>query len=194
MPNWVENQIIIKGTEEQILTLLNEILENSNEEKCDTFGAAYEKVQTSAKHKIPNEEKTATVLGKGLRFSSVFPIPDTFLLNDTTNEPDQFPDAVKEQSEGWGIIGWYDYNLRFFGCKWDCEMSMSIMEIPIDSNECALSVECDTPWASPIAFLERIMEKFGVKVYITAIDVGQNCAFSGEVGGEIHDVTDEYFK
>lgn len=193
MPNWVKNFVIITGKDNDIQSMLNTILVNSGEEKCNNLQDAYNKVIVSAKHNVPNEESAHIILENGLSFGSLFPIPESFLLYDTTNYPDRFPDAVKEQQKGYGVVGWYDYNCKYFGCKYDCELILTCLVSDSDTGTATLRLECDTPWSPPIEFLERMKEKFGVNAYIASIDEGLNFAIYGEIGGEVEDITNEYF-
>lgn len=192
MPNWVKNFVIITGKDNDIQSMLNTILVNSGEEKCNNLQDAYDKVVASAKHNVLNEESAHIVLENGLSFSSLFPIPESFLLYDTTNNPDRFPEAVEGQQKDYGVVGWYNYNHKYFGCKWDCELILTCLEADPDTGTATLRLECDTPWSPPVAFLESMKEKFGVNVYIASIDEFLNFAIYGEIGGDVEDVIDEY--
>lgn len=112
MPNWVTNNIILKGSDENLLRLLNTILKNSNEDEQDNISDALEKVQDSAKRRVWNNELGRITFEDGLHLSALRPIPETFLRYDTTNQPDIYKEEAQEQSRKYGVVGWYDYNLR----------------------------------------------------------------------------------
>ena len=138
MPNWTSNSINITGSKDAIKKF-----------KADAI-----------KHE-----------GGILLLSSWMPIPETFLKYDTTNHPygkglkvgnkwwdglghhgdeiiteeliEEFKRATEEQKEKYGVIGWYDYNLKTFGCKWDCRV-----EISNESDE-QIDLSTETPWYAP---------------------------------------------
>lgn len=147
MPNWTFNTITINGSKEDINKMLNDAVKNG-------------------------EEK--------LTFSSWFPIPETFRKYDTTNHPNgrgltlgekvshweenspivteellaEYRRATNEQRDLYGVVGWYDYNCKFFGCKWDCEVEVC------ERNSDSLWLSSETPWSDPDKFLLRLSERY----------------------------------
>lgn len=148
MPNWTYNTIRVKGSKEALKKMLDEA----------------------------NREE-----GKPLMFSSWFPVPETFIKYDTTNHPDgrglrvgedwedglgahdgkvteelieEFKQATKEQREKYGVVGWYDYNCKMYGCKWDCKLTIA------EQYDDEIEIVCDTPWSAPNAWLMRMSEKY----------------------------------
>ena len=149
MPNWTFNTITITG--------------NKN---------AINKFKTDA---VKHEDGT-------LFLSSWLPIPETFLKYDTTNHPngdglkvgekwwdglgdhgdkiiteeliEEFKRATEEQKEKYGVIGWYDYNLKTFGCKWDCKV-----EIESEDNG-RITLFVDTPWSAPNNWLRTLSKNY----------------------------------
>ena len=151
MPNWTYNTITITGEKEELAKMMND----------------------AVKHDDGDGE---------IRFSSWFPIPETFLKYDTTNHPNgegfevgygyrdglgnsgiateeliaEYKRATKEQREKYGVVGWYDYNKKYFGCKWDCEVRVDDTEQ--DDETLVLSVM--TPWTDCGAFLLRMSARY----------------------------------
>ena len=155
MPDWTYNQITIKG----------------NKETLD---------------KIMNEAKPEN--GK-LTFTSWLEYPQTFLDYDTTNYPngdklkvgevfspglqgakhageviteeliEEYKEATKYQLENYGVVGWYDFNRVYFGCKWNSEIEMD------RPSEEELVLTCDTPWTAPDAFLHKMSERYPEVVF-----------------------------
>ena len=147
MPNWTFNTITINGNKQDIAKMLNDAVKN-------------------------DEGKTT--------FSSWFPVPETYNKYDTTNHPNgnrlvvgeryhdglgnegivteellaEYKQATKEQKEKYGAVGWYDYNCKYFGCKWNCEI-----EIEEHSDE-SITLRTDTPWCDPDVFLSRLSERY----------------------------------
>jgi hypothetical protein len=120
--------------------------------------------------------------GGGLSLSSWLPIPETYRKYDTTNHPDgkglkvgeewydgfgshggqlvteelieEFKKATAEQREKYGVVGWYDYNLATFGCKWDSEVEVEY------EGEDRITLSTETPWSAPEQWLRTISAKY----------------------------------
>ena len=117
----------------------------------------------------------------GLYLSSWIPTPETFRKYDTTNHPDgeglkvgekwydglgdhdavvteelieEFKRATEEQREKYGVVGWYDYNVKTFGCKWDSEVNV------VSEGENGVVLTADTPWSAPEKWLRTLSEKY----------------------------------
>ena len=148
MPNWTFNTIRVSGNKEHIAKMMNDAIKNENGE---------------------------------MTLRSWFPIPETFLKYDTTNHPngerlvvgeeywdglghrgimtaellDEYKQATKEQRETYGVVGWYDYNCKYFGCKWsDCDVKIA------DEMDGKIVLSTDTPWTSPDMWLIRLSERY----------------------------------
>ena len=160
MPNWVFNQITIKGKTENIERFISDSNKNQN--------------------------------GK-LSFSSWIPVPETFEKYDTTNYPngeglevgkpfpfendgpvvtaeliEEYKAATKLQAEQYGVVGWYDYNLETYGCKWDSKLV-------IESNDDeGLVLNCDTPWAAPTNFFITMSNRYPDLSFNMASDSPEN--------------------
>ena len=149
MPNWTYNRIVVKGEKENLDKFMNDAIRDEN---------------------------------GNLSLSSWIPTPETFKKYDTTNHPDgeglkvgekwwdgfgnhddqlvteelieEFKQATKEQEEKYGVVGWYSYNLRTFGCKWDSEVLEGAR------NDEMLALYADTPWTAPENWLRTISKKY----------------------------------
>lgn len=146
MPNWTENQIIVKGPKEVLDRMLSE----------------------------------GTKLDDGsYHFGSWFPIPETYIKYDTTNHPngeylkvgrpiswekgspiateeliEEFKKATAEQKEKYGAVGWYDWNVMTYGCKWDSDFK------PVRTDDDKLAITVYTPWFAPKPFLQKMSNRY----------------------------------
>ena len=146
MPNWTENQIIVKGPKEVLDRMLTE----------------------------------GTKLDDGsYHFGSWFPIPETYIKYDTTNHPngeylevgkpiswqkgapvateeliEEFKKATAEQKEKYGAVGWYNWNVMTYGCKWDSDFK------PVRTDDDKLVITVDTPWSAPKPFLQKMSNRY----------------------------------
>lgn len=149
MPNWTFNTITIKGERKD----LDKFMADGVREKDG-----------------------------GLYLSSWIPTPETFRKWDTTNHPngeglkvgdkwydglgdhdgqvvteeliEGFKRATEEQREKYGVVGWYDYNVKTFGCKWDSEVNVR------SEGEREIVLTADTPWSAPERWLRTLSKKY----------------------------------
>ena len=146
MPNWTENRIVVTGSAEVLNKMLADGKPNKNNE---------------------------------IHFGSWFPIPETFLNYDTTNHPygdrlvvgepsswekdapivteeliEAYKKASAEQKEKYGVVGWYDWNVQNYGCKWDSEIVVKRV------SEEHVEFITDTPWTAPMAFLNKMSRRY----------------------------------
>lgn len=204
MPNWVQNKVVLKGTREDLNGFLMLGLTNS--------GHYTESENTAELTALLKEHARC----KGVKGRSIvpldrlcartfYPMPDTYLLYDTTNHPDgaglkvgkpeywdegspivteemieEYKAATKEQKEKYGCVGWYDYNCNTLGTKWDFELDC------LEARDGMLVFDCDTAWSTPVCFLYSVKEDFpGLRVFVCSVDEGWNFADYGEVTGRL---------
>ena len=150
MPNWTFNTITVKGSKENLDKFMTD---------AERYGE-----------------------DKHLSLSSWMPTPETFRKWDTTNHPngeglkvgdkwwdglgshgdevvteeliEGFKQATKEQREKYGVVGWYDYNVKTFGCKWDSEVEV------LSEGEEEIILTSDTPWSAPETWLRTLSKNY----------------------------------
>jgi len=202
MPNWVENTVTIKGELNDLLALINLGLKNSHAEEVKADVVTTEVVQ-SAINKLYdkgiyrcgdnggnyNDKKPYTIKEeRGVNFSTFLPIPDTFLKFDTTNYESEFKDEADKQKKEYGVVGWYDYNCEYFGCKWDSEVrDLRFNTIKYGDNKYKLSFQTTTPWSPPLVFIKRLKELFpNLDFYICYIEeMGESAGYFKILGKEM---------
>ena len=157
MPNWTYNTIRVEGSKDSLTKFMTDGLANA--------------------HKPEKEGDNPQ-----LSLSSWIPTPETFKKYDTTNHPDgkglkvgdkwwdglgdhgdkvvteelieEFKRATEEQRTKYGVVGWYDYNVKTFGCKWDSEVRVE------NINDTEINLSADTPWSAPENWLRTISAKY----------------------------------
>ena len=103
-----------------------------------------------------DEQNHGVKLEKGLSARTFLPMPETFLLYDTTNYPKNYPNAVKEQQEKYGVVGWYDYNKQTLGVKWNFDLTEVDLQ-PLElSGIWMFGMDIETAWVYPDQWLIRI--------------------------------------
>ena len=209
MPNWTNNTIIISGKNEGILRFLNEGLRNSKIEPLSDIQNAYNMLIENGKHKSIEDERKLNkdiILERGVMMRTFRPIPDTYLLYDTTNDMPKrdswawggghvfhsdeeyeeyktaYENAVKEQEEKYGARGWYDYNLLTLSVKWDA--ALCEWELYTSGDNASIVFRCETPWSYPNNWLRWIKDTFNVNVFILAFEECSSFNFYKEIDGE----------
>lgn len=166
MPNWTQNLVTIKS---------------SDKETMDKFLKAGK----------PNKKGNRSE-GK-YSFESWIPMPRTFHKYDTTNYRNgdglivgkplswrkdspvvteetikKFKAATAYQKKRYGVIGWYDFGLKYWGTKWNASFDISRL------SDTEVRVEVfDTAWSAPLEFFEAIAKKFGL--YIDMLSHYEDC-------------------
>lgn len=159
MPNWVKNNVALKGTKEQMTKLFSQV--------------ADVKTWEDVENKIGNLELT---------MRSFLPMPQTFLDWDTTNDMEKFEwfcegknqpkeelrkeyenyvrgykAACEHQTKMYGCVGWYDYNCKTLGCKWDAYLLNLTIADELEKDDIVIVYfYVETAWSRPIAFLQHL--------------------------------------
>ena len=92
--------------------------------------------------------------------STFLPIPDSYFLYDTTNSPNSAPESVLAEQESYGAIGWYDYNRKYFGTKWDTDLDNLNLNEYADKDMAVITFRTETAWSMPDVFFARLTDKF----------------------------------
>lgn len=131
------------------------------------------KTWEDVKNKIDNLELT---------MRSFLPMPQTFLDWDTTNDMEKFEwfcrgknqpkeelrheyekyvrgykDACKHQQKMYGCVGWYEYNRKTLGCKWDANIENITIANELEKDDIVIVYfSIETAWSIPIPFLQHL--------------------------------------
>lgn len=165
MPNWCNNRLVVAGKKKDILSFL---------------------------HYKDGAEKFI--------FNNYLPIPQTYDDYDTTNSMDSreafnsdeefnayregYENAVKEQKEKYGVVGWYDWRVANYGTKWDIDgKRIADLESQLvgvgDEAETTIETTFDTAWSPCVRFVENIAPLFPTLQFtLTWLETG--CYFAGK--------------
>ena len=108
-------------------------------------------------------------------FNRIIPMPESFRKYDTTNHPNgrgleigkkagwredspivteeliaEYKRVTREQSEIWGVVGWYDWSCKYWGTKWNAYNTYA------DGN----AIYMDTAWSAPLPVLKQLSALF----------------------------------
>lgn len=187
MPNYVYSSICIRGTEEAMHKLIKIGLENSGLQSTGEMRRDFGLLVREGNTLSLDEEHRQTRLETDFTARTFLPMPETFLLYDTTNHPEQYPEAAKEQQERYGVVGWYDYNIQTLGVKWNFDLTEADLQPFETMGDCWLfSFDTETAWDYPDQWLIKIKEMVPeLDVSIQALtgidDDGEFAEFSGYV-------------
>ena len=156
MPNYVYSTVAFSGSEEAIHKLIKIALENSRLQSTGDLRSDFARMVREGKTLQFDKDSRQTRLEDGLTARTFLPMPESFLRYDTTNYPDLYPDAVKEQQERFGVVGWYDYNKQTLGVKGN----FALTEVDLQPNEIMdgwdIFMDTETAWDYPDEWLIRI--------------------------------------
>ena len=140
MPNWCFNSGSISGSKESIKKFIKDGLQ----------------VETLPENMIEIDELLQN--NEVLSIGKWLPMPKIYEDFDTTNKPNDFPDAAKEQMEKYGVVGWYEWYRKFYGCKWDCFFDN--IQYTENGDNGIITFYFDSPWSPPTAWFENMQEKY----------------------------------
>ena len=156
MPNYVYSTIVFRGTAESIHKLIKIGLENSCMPSTGDMQRDFGLLVSEGKTLQLDEQNHGVKLEKGLSARTFLPMPETFLLYDTTNYPKNYPNAVKEQQEKYGVVGWYDYDKQTLGVRWNFDLTEVDLQ-PLElSGIWMFGMDIETAWVYPDQWLIRI--------------------------------------
>lgn len=175
MPNWVINNVVIKGSEEEIARCNEQI----------TKGGGF-----SLNNIVPMPDSLHVTCG------SISSIADSWSkasdkekkeIEDKNNLTESEKDEIRQIADNiakYGYPTWYEWSIDKWGTKWDvCE----------PRYECcgdAISMGFETAWSTPDSALLALSRQYpGLTIYVEYADedLGCNCGTYTLCGGEILD-------
>ena len=153
MPNWTSNYIQMRGTKEDLDKLINDGVKRTGDDAKEgdySFGSWIPRPKTYDEYDTTNytPDKLRGMLGKKLHpWDESAPVVTEELIAE-------YDKAVKYQRKKYGCVGWYDWNINNYGCKWD--MPFFIQRI----SDTEATIDVDTPWTAPSEFLLTISQRY----------------------------------
>lgn len=207
MPNWSYNNHAVKGKTEDILAFINHAIENSAK-AIKEYGNGTETIPTKQDNiedainvlkqcvtpynnfkygRDKDKNGYQPILDNKVRMSTFTPVPDTFLRYDTTNDANLYKEQAKLQKQEYGVVGWYDYNIKNFSCKWDCKLEE--IEQHTENGITTITFKTETPWHLPDKWCRTLQEMFPkLTFFISAEEEGNSYLFfKNYKDGEEHD-------
>lgn len=156
MPNWAYSQTTITGPKESLKKMLDhgkDHIRHFSDGDAITMGSWFPRPETYDKYdttNYPNGEKLVI----GGKYNDE-PITEELI--------ERFKQATKEQKEKYGAVGWYEWNCKNYGCKWDC---------PIDIVEAEDKAEflIKSPWGIPDVWFESMSKMYPDLVFTVKAD------------------------
>lgn len=140
------------------------------------------------------DKKSGIIIKNEVTFETFTPIPDTFLLFDTTNIDNYLDDlkmriAANHQKREYGCVGWYEYRSeRLLGTKWNT--TLNNLDLESDGDIYTLTFHNDTAWTTPSLWLTHIKELFPrLAIFICAHEENNEYDFYCEIESGDNDYT-----
>lgn len=175
MPNWVINNVVIKGSEEEIARCNEQITKGG---------------QFSLNNIVPMPDSLNVTCG------SISSIADSWSkasdkekkeIEDKHNLTDSEKDEIRQIADNiakYGYPTWYEWHVDKWGTKWD------VHESHYDCCGDSISMGFETAWSTPqSAFLALSRQYPGLTIYVEYADedLGCNCGTYTLCNGEILD-------
>ena len=153
MPNWTSNKIIVTGPKEALDKFISDGHKNEGKERvegCDySFSSWIPQPETYRKYDTTNHPD-----GKGLRLGEKSIIWDENSPIVTEELIEAYKVATAEQKAKYGVVGWYEWNVVNYGCKWDSGFNLKRI------SDTVLHFEMETPWTAPLAFANTLSKRY----------------------------------
>lgn len=180
MPNYVQNRTLIAGTKENVINFLNKVANkkatldkalqwnaeewflhilNINTKQELTLRSWYRLPKTFKKWDTTNNMLT---LEQFKRLSKNDGWAEEVILQEYEKYCNGWKNAKNYQVKNYGVYGWYDYNIKTLGCKWDCYVEMFFLEMRNDKIIIELRIE--SPWSSPTEWFEKVSLDYNLLV------------------------------
>ncbi len=88
--------------------------------------------------------------------------------------------AKAYQKKKYGVVGWYDWNRKNYGCKWPMPFLGWDVKKESEDSLC-LHTQMQTPWSPPVAFCRFINNMEGLTVYMYG---SETCEFGFSYNGK----------
>jgi hypothetical protein len=135
------------------LKLANEKISNliANNEYANMF--AYEQIEEITDHIMKLDTQRTIADRKDVR-----DLLGEF-FDKLVSQVRAYCDATDIQEREYGCVGWYDYNLKHFGTKWDSELT-EFESWDLDGDTNVIVFKTQTAWSIPQEWLEYLAEEY----------------------------------
>lgn len=101
------------------------------------------------------KEEIGRFVGMGVKegkwaLSHYFPMPEEL---HGTSRPGV---SNKELVAKYGAADWYDWNMRNYGCKWDCDTT----DVKRKDTGTEVIIDFQSPWSPPVEFMHKVQAMF----------------------------------
>lgn len=185
MPNWTSNYVTVRGSKETLDQFLNDAVKvEGNPEGDYSFGSWFPRPETYDKYDTTNytPDKLRPRLGQPLDpWKKDSPIITEELIAE-------YAQAMVEQRKRYGAVGWYDWNVKNYGCKWDENFFIQRVD------DTTLKFNVTTPWVAPSVFFERISDRYpGLELEVDShYEEGENEWYTYSAGNACQNDLDEF--
>lgn len=146
MPNWTNNRLCVMGAEEDIAKFLAD-------GKKDKRGIYSMNSWVPMPQTYWDYDTTNHPFGKGLEVGKPISWHEgSPICTEETIE--DFKKASQYQQDTYGVIGWYEWGLKYWGVKWDAEF------IILNESETRIDFAFDTAWGAPTEFVLSIVKRY----------------------------------
>lgn len=155
MPNWVYTSMAVSGKREDLLAFANKA---SQQHETQWLSEQWIRNEDGTNTRIPDEERKIEIALSGETCMSfwnfVRPTDEElpyYFGNEVKEEDKPDPDATQEERLAKALLfegsGWYDWNIRNWGCKWDANDEELDTDLDKLEPHDTLSYRFSTAWS-----------------------------------------------
>lgn len=192
MPNWVYTSMAVSGKREDLLAFANKA---SQQHETQWLSEEWVRNEDGTNTRIPAEERKIEIALSGKTCMSfwnfVRPTDEElpyYFGNEVKEEDKPDPDATQEERLAKALkfegSGWYDWNIRNWGCKWDANDEELDTDLTTLQPEDSLTYRFSTAW-SPAEGAFRAMTEQHPELsfeFYCEEEQGWGVVFDGEAG------------
>lgn len=167
MPNWVENKVTFIDGCDRLLEKLHELDNHIADKRPRLLSSFVPRPDIYEKYDTTNYTDKTVEVGK-----------EYYLMYDEDGNkkkvlvtPEILADlkaTINKQKEEYGAVGWYDWNCKYWGTKWD------VFDWGLFHDSLSLS----TAWSHPMEFFITLSKQYPEAVFAVEYvdeDLGSNC-------------------
>lgn len=165
MPSWTYNRISISGKDKDKVV---SIIKKGIEEEKGLFDTFIPMPDIYKKYDTTNFKSKDIVIGQD------YPIIIGECRNTIKITEEIFKDFKKaedEQLSKYGVIGWYDWSLKYWGCKWDAD------SLDLEEKKTCSVISFYTPWDAPFGFYKYLMDNYKVNLKFQIQNEGEDVEY-----------------
>lgn len=82
----------------------------------------------------------------------------------------EYDEAMTYQKKTYGVVGWYNWGIRYRGTKWNADLKDWSVVSDINGDELIVYADCETAWRYPSGWLETMQTRYNTLSFFCRAD------------------------